>query len=130
MTLKNIRLELARDPNHPLGSDRHGYELLAPLDAEGRIDVEEYRKRREECRVWRFWSGEDDEFGHLLHTRGNTWAFHYDIEGDPEGLEAGFRFDQHRFVEGEYVSIKEADGDLHTFQVVAVRSAQLHPLPR
>ncbi|MEX0758959.1 MAG: hypothetical protein WD100_05215 [Tistlia sp.] len=129
MTLRNIRLELARTPEHPLGSDRHGYEFVAPLDAEGHIDAEEYRRRRDECRVWRFWEGEEDEFGHLMHTRG-SWAFHYDIEGDPDGLEAGYRFDKHRFVEGEYVSIKEPEGELHTFQVVAVRSAQLHPLPR
>lgn len=130
MTLKNIRLELARDPEHPVGSDRHGYEFVAPLSDDGHIDVAEYRTRREECRVWRFWDGEDDEFGHLVHTRGGSWAFHYDIEGDAEADDAGFRFGEHRFVEGEYVSIREPDGDLHTFQVVAVRSAQLHPLPR
>lgn len=130
MTLKNIRLELARDPAHPAGSSRHGYEFVAPLDAEGRIDAEEYRKRRSECRVWRFWNGEDDEYGHLVHTRGGAWAFHYDIEGDPEGDESGFRFDQRPFVEGEYVSLREPDGEVYTFQVVAVRSAQLHPLPR
>ena len=130
MTLKNIRLELARAPEHPAGSSRHGYEFLAPLDAEGHIDAEEYGRRRDECRVWRFWNGEDDEYGHLVHTRSGAWAFHYDIAGDPDGDESGFRFDQHRFTEGEYVSLREPDGEVNTFQVVAVRSAQLHPLPR
>ncbi|SMF60850.1 hypothetical protein SAMN06265365_12123 [Tistlia consotensis] len=130
MSLKNIRLELARDPEHPSGSDRHGYEFIAPLDDEGHIDVEEYRNRREECRVWRFWNGEDDEFGRLVHTRGGSWAFHYDVEGVQDVDESGFRFGEHSFVVGEYVSIREPDGDLITFQVRAVRSAQLHPLPR
>lgn len=130
MSLMNIRLELARDPEHPSGSDRHGYEFLAPLGDDGHIDLEEYRKRRAECRVWRFWNGEDDEYGHLVHTRGGNWAFHYDDEGDPESDEAGFRFGAHRFAVGEYVSIREPEGDLVTFQVRAVRSAQLHPLPR
>lgn len=130
MTLKNIRLELARHPEHPTGSSRHGYEVIAPLDSEGLIDAEEYRSRRAECRVWRFWNGEEDEFGHLVRNRAGSWTFHYDIEGDPDNDEAGFRFDQHRFVEGEYVSLRDPDGEVLTFQVVAVRSAQLNPLPR
>ena len=39
--LKKIRLELARDHDHPEGSNRIGYEFGAPLDAAGRIDAEE-----------------------------------------------------------------------------------------
>ncbi len=35
MTLKKIRLELARDREHPEGSNRHGYEFVGPLDARG-----------------------------------------------------------------------------------------------
>ena len=51
---------------------------------------------------------------------GGSWAFHYDIEGD-EDDEAGYRFNTHPFRPGEYVSIKDDDGDLHTFQVVTVQ---------
>jgi hypothetical protein len=35
MSLKLIRLELARTPDFPEGSRRHGYEFVAPLDSTG-----------------------------------------------------------------------------------------------
>ena len=37
---KRIRLNLARSKEFPQGSPRHGYEFVAPLDAQGHIDVE------------------------------------------------------------------------------------------
>ena len=80
---------------------------------------------RSDCRVWRFWEGEDDEIGHLVRTRGGKWAFHYDIDGDPEGDEAGFRFDSHVFAPGEYVSVLEHDGETRTFKVVWIRPGKL-----
>lgn len=121
MTLRRIRLELARDRDFPTGSKRHGYEFMAPLLADGHIDAETWRLRRDACRVRRFWAGEDDELGHLVHTRGRRWAFHYDLEGDAESDEAGFNFDSHTFAEGEYVSVHEHDGSLRTFKVISVR---------
>ncbi len=121
MTLCTIRLELARDSDFPQGSTRHGYEFMAPLGEDGHIDVETWRKERKSCRVWRFWEGEPDEYGHLRHTRGGAWTFHYDIEGDPDDDEPGFRFDSHAFKEGEYVSIREHDGTLRTFKVAWVK---------
>lgn len=117
--LKKIRLNLARTKEHPEGSARHGYEFLAPLDAEGHIDTEAWRKVRETCRVRRFWGGEAEDVGHLVHRPGGSWAFRYDIAGD-EDDEAGYRFGAHPFVVGEYVSIKDEDGDLNTFIVVTV----------
>jgi len=33
--LKRIRLNLARSKEYPLGSDKHGYEFVAPLDPSG-----------------------------------------------------------------------------------------------
>lgn len=38
MTLKRLRLELARTPQFPNGSSHHGYEFTAPLDAQGHLD--------------------------------------------------------------------------------------------
>ena len=37
--------------------------------------------------------------------------------------EAGYRFGNHVFRNGEYVSIRDEDGDMHTFQVVSVEPA-------
>lgn len=123
MALKRIRLELARDPGHPHGSGDYGYEFVAPLNAEGHLDAAEWRAQRASCTVLRFWKGDDPEQGHLLHTRGGNWAFHYDIDGDPEDDETGYKFAQHIFKVGEYVTLREPDGESHTFRVDSITSA-------
>lgn len=118
--LKKIRLELARDHDHPQGSSVIGYEFAAPLTDEGRIDPAEWHNRRDNCRVRRFRPGEADDIGHLVRKPGGSWAFHYDIDSDEEDDESGYRFGDHVFEPGEYVSIRE-DEDLRTFRVVRVQ---------
>ncbi|PVB63147.1 hypothetical protein [Labrenzia sp. 011] len=118
--LKKIRLNLARTKEFPQGSARHGYEFTAPLDDTGHIDATQWKKDRDHCRVRRFWGGEEEEIGHLIHRPGGSWAFRYDIDGDDDD-ESGYRFGAHAFNPGEYVSIKDEDGELHTFQVVTVQ---------
>lgn len=117
--LRRVRLELARDSDFPEGSRERGYDFIAPLDDDGQIDLESYKALKDRCRVRRFWVGDDDEVGHIVHKRSG-WAFHYDIHGDPGHDESGFRFDTHKFVPGEYVSLKEQDGALRTFRVISV----------
>jgi hypothetical protein len=119
--LRRVRLELARDHDFPEGSVERGYDFIAPLDLQGHIDLDAWRELRDRCRVRRFWAREREEVGHVLHKRGRVWAFHYDIHGDPSHDEAGFRFDSHAFVPGEYVSINEQDGVMRTFRVISVR---------
>jgi hypothetical protein len=118
MSLYKIRLELARDHDFPEGSRMRGYEFTAPLDAEDRIDHEAWKTNRDPCRVLRFWEGNDDEVGHLIRKPGGSWAFHYDLLGDPDDDESGYRFGNHVFRPGEYVSIKEHDDVMRTFKVV------------
>ncbi len=125
MGLKKVRLELARDHDFPQGSREHGYEFVAPLDADGRLDPELWKSKRAHCRVRRFWSDEDDEIGHLIRKPGGHWAFHYDIRGDAEQDEAGYRFNNEVFVPGEYVSILEQDDETRTFRVVTVQDIRL-----
>lgn len=120
--LKRIRLTMARTKAYPEGSPRHGYEFVAPLDATGHIDAVAWKAVRDQCHVRRFWGDEADDIGHLVHRAGGSWAFHYDVAGD-EDDEAGYRFGAHTFNMGDYVSIKDEDGELHTFQVVAVTRA-------
>jgi hypothetical protein len=125
-SFKRIRLHLARSKEFPTGSARHGYEFVAPLNAEGHIDAELWRKHRENCGVRRFWGAESEQVGHLLHKPGGAeharWVFDYD-ESRSDDDEAGYRFGAHAFAPGEYVSITEDDGDVHTFRVVSVESA-------
>jgi hypothetical protein len=119
MALRRIRLELARDAEHPEGSASHGYAFVAPLTDDGSLDLDGWRESRADCSVRRFWADEDDEHGHLVHHRGGDWAFHY--AGTTEDVEEPiFRFDRHRFVAGEYVSITEHDGVQRTVRVAEV----------
>jgi hypothetical protein len=125
-TLKRIRLHLARSKEFPAGSSLHGYEFVAPIDAKGHIDLDLWRKHRDHCRVRRFWNGEPEQVGRLLHKPGGAeharWVFDYD-ESRADDDEAGYRFGGHAFVPGEYVSITEDDGDVHTFRVMSVEAA-------
>ncbi len=118
MTVKQIRMELARDRDFPQGSREHGYILLAPLDNMDRIDAAEWKSNREKCRVTRFWGGDEREVGHLVRKPGGAWAFHYDIHGNEDDDETGYRFGDERFRPGEYVSIREQDGEMRTFRVI------------
>jgi len=121
MALKRIKLELARNAEFPQGSPRHGYDFVAPLTDDGHLDQEGWKEQKAKCTVWRFWPGETDEHGHLVHHRGHNWAFQYD-DADLDDEEPIFRFDRHRFVDGEYVSITEHDEVQRTFRVAEVAS--------
>lgn len=120
MTLKKIILELARTPEFPNGSPRHGYEFTAPLDSRGYLQPDAWAKNRSACTVRRFWANADDETGHLIHRRDGKWVFSYKL-GD-EDDEPIFRFDSHKFAVGEYVSITEHDGVERPFKVVQIAS--------
>ena len=117
--LRTIRLELARTKEFPEGSAERGYEFVAPLGPDGRIDAEEYQANRAACRVHRFWQGEADEYGRLAHTRHRTWAFSYAPGEDDD--EPFFHLESHRLIEGEYVSIREQDGETRTFRIARIR---------
>lgn len=118
--LRRVRLELAREPGHPDGSRNIGYEFIAPVSDDGRILEDAFQKLKERCRVRRFNEGEPDEVGHVVRKRGGAWAFHYDIHGDPTHDDTGFKINSHRFVPGEYVSIREPEGQLKTYRVITV----------
>lgn len=122
---RRIRLELARSKEFPEGSVAHGYEFVAPLNADAHIDAILWRRHRELCRVRRFW-GDDEKFGHLVHKPGGPeharWVFDYRGEAAQDD-EQGYRFGAHVFRPGEYISIGDPSGDMHTLRVVAVRPA-------
>ena len=119
MTLKKIRLELARTAESPEGNRNCGYELVAPLDAKGRLAPGEWTRDKGACTVRRFWVNQGDEHGVLVHGSGGRWYFSYRPgEEDDEPL---FRLDKHAFVKGEYVSVTEHDGVQRPFRVVDVR---------
>ncbi len=123
MSLKRIRLELARDHEFPDGSHERGYDFIAPVDDQGHLNAGEWRDQRDHCRVRRFWSGQPDEIGRLIHKRGGdhgaTWAFDYNPKSARDD-EPGFKLDRHSIRPGEYVSITEHDGVQRTFFIKSV----------
>lgn len=115
---RQIRLELAREPDHPEGDAHVAYVIVAPLDADGKIDAVLWKAHREACRVARLRPEGQDNLGHLVHHAGGSWAFKYDVTGNADE-EIGYHFSDEKFVFGEYVSITE-DGRQHAFRVVSV----------
>lgn len=118
MTLKRIRLDLARNKDFPDGSTEHGYEFRAPLRADGHIDLAGWEDVAQLCTVHHYWGTQIDEHGQLIRAADGRWAFSYAPgEDDDEPI---FRFDSHVFAVGEYVTITEHDGEDRAFKVVAV----------
>jgi hypothetical protein len=64
MVLRKIRLELARIPEFPEGSSKRSHEFVTPLVDDGHLDARGWHAQR-------FWAGEDDGCGHLVHHRGH-----------------------------------------------------------
>ncbi len=124
--LHRVTLTLARCPGHPDGSAGRGYDLVVPLGPDGRLDVALARGPRP-LRVRRFWTGEPDRHGRLVHRAGGeggaTWLIDYDDRTTKDD-EPGYRLGTHAFVVGEYVSIRDAgSGDFHTFMSAYVSAA-------
>lgn len=115
--LTRIVLRLGRNPEagFPDGSDEYGYVIQAPLDGSAKLDPTLWRDQRERCTVRRFHPQDAPSDGWLRH-RGANWYFWYDEEQEgPE--EPLFKLGAHELRPGEYVTVREADGDAMTFRV-------------
>ncbi|MDF2118530.1 hypothetical protein PY365_23435 [Roseiarcaceae bacterium H3SJ34-1] len=123
---KHITLTLARCPDFPLGSSKHGYVITAPLDADGYLDTDACKTAQSLCLARRFSPDEKDRFGRLLHRPGGpngaTWVIDYDPNATSDD-ERGFRLETHQFVPGNYVSIRDDEGKVTTYQVARVSDA-------
>jgi hypothetical protein len=119
MALKKIRLEMARGPEFPEGSHNHGFELVLPLQADGHVDGDAFDADPMLASAVRFWGDEEDRHGLTIRTAEGGWAVSFELgEEDDEPIH---QLAQHRFAEGEYVSIREQDDVLRTFRVAWVR---------
>lgn len=119
MALHEVRIELARTPDAPEGRTDSGYEFTAPLTKDGRLDAQAWPHFRNRCKVRRFWRGENDEVGEIIHTGRHGWAFSYAPGEDDD--EPVFKLDSHAIKVGEYISITEHDHKTRPFKIVSVR---------
>jgi len=116
MAVTKVVLRLARNPGYPNGDPEQGYVIVAPLDADGRLDPVQWRANRKSCTVVRFKPGtERDADGWLSH-HGSRWYIRYDeeSEGDDEPV---FRLGDHSLNIGDYITIHENDGEDMTYRV-------------
>lgn len=126
MRLHRVRLELARCREFPQGSAARGYEFVLPLRESGELDIAACEDQPDRCRVRRFWPGEGEEAGHLIHEGDHRWLVRFDesaiLPGDDDAEEESiFQLDRHRIVEGQYLTIRERDEVDRTFRVVSIR---------
>lgn len=114
-----IRLELAREAGHPGGDSDTGYEFVAPLDPDGHIRSDLWANHVTDCVVRAFSHGQPDRKGVLARNEEGAWYFDYDA-AQANDDEYGYRFGEERFISGEYVSIADDGGKMHTFRVTQV----------
>jgi hypothetical protein len=122
--LKRITLRLARNPDAglPDGDEHRGYTIVAPLDRDGRLDVDAWRSARKKCTVIRFSPDPDERADGWLTHHGSHWSIRYDEEGEGPD-EPLFRLSEHRLAAGEYVSITDPDGPTLVYRITEVTPA-------
>ena len=72
----------------------------------------------------RFWATKPPNTGASSESPAATGLSITAYIGDADDAESGYRFDQHHFALGEYVSIREQDDRPRTFRVVKVMSSR------
>lgn len=111
----HVRLEMARAPDAPAGDPDEGYDIVAPLDADGRLDAAGWRAEPDRAYARRFSDGVTEAKGQLRRRPGGQWVI--DLPGADDDA-VGYRFGDERFVVGEYVSLTLPSGEQNTYQVV------------
>ncbi|MBS0502352.1 MAG: hypothetical protein JSS55_00840 [Proteobacteria bacterium] len=114
MSWKAIRLELARSPGFPDGSPERAYLIQLPVDDQGIVDLDQFRRSPELATVHRRWPGDRDRSGYVIHKRAG-WAFSY-APGDSDDEDV-FHLECHPLRIGEYVTVTEPDGDKLPYRV-------------
>lgn len=115
MIWKRIRLEVSKTEAFPNGSLHHGYDVIAPLGADGVIGEGAWRENTARATVRRFWQGEPDVRGRLTRTEDGGWVFEFDEK------HAARRLDAQAFKVGDVVALTDAAGAAQPFRVAAVR---------
>lgn len=106
--LTKITLQLGRNEGYPDGDRHEGYIINAPINAEGKLDVEIWRKYSKDCKVIRYSANDDNDAEGQLVYKSGKWSISYSADFEEEGL---FHLADHRLWVGDYVTVTEKDGD-------------------
>ena len=124
--LKSIRLQLARSKQHPWEDPITAISSLLRWTPR---DISIPRLGRPIATNVAF-----ADFGKAKRTKPDAWSISRVVPSMPGGCsttipsgddddELGYRFGAHKFAPGEYVSIADERGELHTFRVMSVQPA-------
>jgi hypothetical protein len=113
VTLKKIRLELARTKEFPEGNPRCGYEFTAPLAKDGHLDLELYRQEQDRLPGL---PGARRRRRARSCTCKDRWVFAYAPGSDDD--EPAFKLDRHSFAAGDMIT--EHDGVTRPFKIASV----------
>jgi hypothetical protein len=112
-----VQLDLDREPQHPFGERGRRYDLYVPLHADGSLDEDALRRHRGCCHGTRLRPGQRPAGGKIVLGDAGELVLEYD--GGP--LRRSVVALGAPLAVGTSVPVTEADGEAHSFQVIAVR---------
>ena len=118
MPISHVELELAREPAHPFGDRGHAYDLYLPLLDDGRIDAVRAKCCDGHCRFRCRRPGQCEVRGALRLEAADKLTLEAAGAGTGElrlpSIDGSFR-------PGELLSIADANGKTHLFQILSIR---------
>jgi hypothetical protein len=109
--------ELFSTREFPHGNAACGCEMVLPLAADRRLDLEAWQHQRHGKKIRRFWHHQRVRYGELRHDPDGWFlAFGHGEQGD----EALFERDEEVFEPGARIGITEFDGQTRSFLIVAL----------
>lgn len=119
--MKTIRLELARNADHPDGNAADAYELHAALTPDGKVDFA--HSDTQLMTFARFLPGQDIVHGQLVKTDSGSWAFSYEAGDDDDERIVGL--EHHELIAGNYLTVIQEDHHEHVYRVTSVTDRQI-----
>jgi len=119
MTWCTVHLEPVRSQDFAKESRHLGYLLHAPITREARIDFAAFNAGQSRAVVEEFRGDAEARRGRLVHRDRNQWCFVF----GPGEEESVFHFEDHCFVPGEHISVRDSSGAELTYRVTTVARA-------